>query len=333
MRPLLFVVCFSLGVSLMVFSGYLPNSASAGDSSRSEPAVDASMGPVAAPYYRSGPRPNPLPAPQKVAVPTAAPLPETSQQPVTATPAIEASTTPDPLPVTEAGVQAAAENAAEKLREVEASLAEEEEPSEGDAPIAEAGDDRIVWIGWDEIVLDGKGSTKGMAYAWRQVAGSPPLEITRPDRMTTEARGLPVGPDMGWKPRLYAFELKVTDDAGRAAVDEVEVVVLSGPELSLRPRAARSFKVRDGYLLAHYESWATASGAYETTFTIRSPNELTFTPVAGGAYELSGRRVGRRYVYEVKVYQEESLATSWLEFLVDTDEKIPGIVQLGVSWE
>ena len=45
MRPICFIVCFTLGVSLMVFSGYVPQSASArgnGLGSGTAPGTDAS---------------------------------------------------------------------------------------------------------------------------------------------------------------------------------------------------------------------------------------------------------------------------------------------------
>lgn len=335
MRPVLFVMCFATGVGLMIFSGYLPKSASARNApgaSREAPLVEPPRLPPQ-PYRRS------LPPPETEADETEAPA---------AVPEDDGPDDPaanDEAPVTDVPSDddiEAEQNMADALDGLEEDLAafadeaamEEDMPPE---PVAEAGDDRVVWIGWDEVRLGGGASTgTELTYAWRQISGPVTLQIEQPEHASTTAYGFPIGPDMSWDAMLYEFELTVTDRFERSTRDTVSVIVLTAPELTVTPPADRYFDDRDGYLLGHYESWTINTETSSSVFNVASPVGLKFTEVTGGDYDLVEDRTADPdddYRYEITVYRRNGESTSWLEFLVDTDEKVPGILQLGVSWD
>jgi hypothetical protein len=342
MRPIFFVICFSLGVSLMIFSGYVPQSASARgnqgratrveqDSSRygaprRHPSLDVPLprDPYAPAVTDDDPAPDPMD--DEPDVPVAVAEPSDPVDPAdTTTVATEPDVTADDTP-----------NAFETdPLDNTTSTAEPDLPpiDEAAPPHADAGTPRVVWAGWDDLPLDGASSTGfDLKYRWRQVAGPRSLAIADADAMKTTAAGLTAA-ELQWYDQTYRFELLVTDPYGRTATDTVAYTVRSAPRLRMQPRAERRFEVRDGYLLPHYEAWITNLDSYESTFEIRSNAELVFTQVAGGAFDLAGGAAGDGYIYRITVFMGEGESSSWLEFLVDSAEKIPGVLQLGVTWE
>jgi hypothetical protein len=332
MRLMMFVLCFTVGVSLMIFSGYVPRSASArtdvvadGTSSRAgrPHGGDDSIGPARTSSPRSvwPPASTNRPAWRAGATAEDGNLVEESEQ------ALDTDE--------QAEIQ---ENVARALQDLDQDLEDTLEAAEEDLDNvvevkAEAGPDRIVWIGWDDIALDGSRSVgEDLTCVWKQISGPTQLHIRQPTRMVTRVSGFPLSTNMGWSPLLYEFELTVTDGHGRQATDIVGYVMLPGPELTIRPPAQRRFELRDGYVLGHYTAWTSAAGD-TATFEIASPTGLFFTQISGPACDIGGGQSGDRFAYRVVVYGEPGQTTSWAEFLVDTDEKIPGIVQLGVNWE
>ncbi len=353
MRPVLFVICFSVGVGLMVISGYLPKAASAGDGTH-EAADTAPGGAGSLSNVQQSYQPNiPLAGPGATGLSVAGRTTKAGDSSAsiwtsnetdidgnaevpadgvtdTGAPATAAGETPESVPTAEP------DDSAATITAEGADAAPDESSSDsapGSLPTADAGPDRIVWAGWNELSLDGKASHgDGLTHAWKQVGGPVPLKIKQAHKATTAASGLSVNAEMDWSPALYQFELTVVDQHGKKATDTVEFVVLSAPELTITPHARRRFETRDGYPLGHFEAWATNTETYESAFKIASPTALTFTKVTGGDYDLSGGKADGGYVYYVVVFQQSGETTSWLEFLVDTDEKIPGIIQLGVNW-
>jgi hypothetical protein len=92
--------------------------------------------------------------------------------------------------------------------------------------------------------------------------------------------------------------------------------------------------LRDGYLLAHYDAWKTNATDATETFELRSPGELFIQHMGGrGSFDISGGDTGDGYAYQISVYYQEGQASTWLEFFVDTAERVPAVVQIGVSWE
>lgn len=339
MRPVLFVVCFCLGVSLMVASGYLPKSATgqsgltttgsrSGDVraavDRPEPVFTGAPTIPRAPLTDDDPpEPPAMPSPE-VYTPPPARLPEVERDSYTASERTE----PPPLPVDE------------PVRVPEPTVQSEgdppvppvAEPMEPPPPVAAAGLDRVVWGGWGDLILDGSGSTgEGLSYRWRQVGGAQNLRIADRRAARTTAAGLEMDPDAPWDDATYEFELTVTDAQGRTATDRVTYTVRPAPLMDISPAAERRFEDRDGYPLAHYEAWTTTE-ASRATFEIVSVSPLTFTKAAGARYTLRSAKIGEGYVYTLTLYPQRRQPTTWVELLVESEEKIPAVVQLGVEW-
>jgi len=201
-------------------------------------------------------------------------------------------------------------------------------------PTADAGQDRIVWLGDDRIQLDGSASAgDGLTYYWRQTGGPVTLYIKNPAAAKTTASGLTVEPGSG-ADQKYEFELDVTDRQGRSASDTVTYTVKAAPALSTVPPARRELAYRDGYLFMHFQMWKTNRAEEFEVFEVRSKSELTFHHIGGrGRFEITPARSEGRYGYTITVYYLEGETTTWLEFFVDTPERVPAILQIGVNWE
>ena len=340
MKPVLFVMCFTLGLSLMVLSGYVPQSASAHDGKQNATTSAQELDPFGQPLPRtvtrrvltsesiesadlsaepgitdqSQPVVVPAPADESPGAETVAPLPATNHPAPAPEPAIQS---PPPADAPQATEPPSPSPEVEKV-----------------PVVAQAGPDRVIWIGWDELPLDGSASVgTDLTYYWRQISGPVLLTISDEAQAVAVATGLLSSQRITWRSVTYEFELTVTDAAGEQAVDRVKYSVQSAPALRLKPTPERHFQSHDGYELAHFVSWITNLESYESTFEITSPTELTFTKVTGSVCDLTGGKSDGGYVYQIVVYGQAGEPSSWVEFLVDTEEKVPGIIQLGVSWD
>ncbi len=366
-NAILFVVCFTLGLSLMVFSGYVPQSASArGNDGGDEPTVASESDNGGSRVYRYRARPvvrRPRTYTEYV------PAVETYDDEIESgeylgtelEPALAAGNIDNVH--ADAGEDYDPEDAAvaaDSLRELDRAFAEpapgpggsdyapevgEYDPErikEGlgeddleDYPLADAGADRVIWVGWGDFQLDASNSFgEHLSYSWAQVAGNPQLTLVTPGRAGTLVTGLPLTEELGWYDMVYEFEVTIADDRGRTGVDSVEILARAAPELEVVPGADRRFELRDGYQIAHFESWITNLDTYQSVFEIIAPTDLTFTRVSGSDtdYAIGGGKLENQFVYTVTVYGNDGIDTSWVELLIDSADKIPGIVQLGVSW-
>lgn len=334
MKPVLFVMCFTLGLSLMVLSGYVPHAASAHGTRQDAAKAGEEFDPFGQPLTRTVTRrvltsesaqstePVVVDESQPVDVPALAVEWPGADAAPTLPGIIEPA--PAPEPVKQSPPPADAAPVAEPLSPAVEQV----------AVVANAGADRVIWIGWDELPLDASASEGSeLTYYWRQISGPVLLTIGDEAQAVTAAVGLLGAQRPTWRGVTYEFELAVTDVAGERAVDRVKYSVQSAPVLRIKPAAERHFQSHDGYELAHFVSWITNLENYESTFEISSPTELTFTKVSGSVCDLTGSKSDSGYTYQVVVYGQTGEATSWVEFLVDTEEKVPGIIQLGVSWE
>ncbi len=104
-------------------------------------------------------------------------------------------------------------------------------------PVAEAGEDRIITLPDDSIVLDGSASSSAgtiVAWEWVKISGPENYEITHPTEAQTTIAGLTEG--------VYRFELKVTDEQGLSSTDMVTVqvnaavvpVAVAGEDITVR---------------------------------------------------------------------------------------------------
>lgn len=331
MRVVLFVCCFTLGLTLMYISGQVPRAAEASDSSSGYAANSGDpfdrQPRVYRPVLRTGTSSTP-----GAALPTATD-PGAADEPATKGDSSNAAKTESDG---RNDADEAAQNAAVVLAELDEDpeLEKERQALEAEdvpAPKAKAGEDHVVWIGEPEPRLDG-GASKGkdLTYAWRQIDGPKPLAIMEPKQAVTSVRGL-AGASSDWYEQLYEFELTVTDTQGRQAKDTVAWVVLPGPELAMQPAAQRSFALRDGYLLGTYTCEVRAEDPEAASIEISSPVALTLTQMTRGDYELVRRRSDGSVSYELFLYRGAGHSESF-EFFVDTEERIPGVLQVRVTW-
>lgn len=330
MRVVLFVCCFTLGLTLMYISGQVPRAAEAADSSAGYTASGAD------PFDRQPRVYRPVLSGTSPALSAALPaVPDVDVHEAPAT-VPDAASALAPEPDTHSETAEAAQNAAAVLAELEQDPALEEElralEEEAPAPEAQAGKDRIVWIGEPELRLDG-GASKGrdLTYAWRQIDGPKTLTIVEPKLAVTSVRGL-AGATSDWYEQFYEFELTVTDAAGRQATDTVAWVVLPGPDLALQPAAQRAFVLRDGYLLGHYTCEVRAEDPEAASVEIKSPVALTITQLTRGDYEVVRRSSDAGVTYELFLYRGSAGQNESFEFFVDTEERVPGVLQVRVMW-
>lgn len=358
MKPVCFVICFTVGVSLMVFSGYLPQSASA-SGNKSNVATAPGRATVEPTLFERQPitgtvtrkvETGPLNTSSGTSTAEAAvtdvvytePAPPVAAHPRTDTASVTGATdraelapaTPS-VPALPSQSQPGSESAAPAPSDPPALPAgEATQAKEEPLVLADAGPDRVVWIGWDELTLDATGSTgDNLTYQWKLISGPPTLVIKNDTAPSTTAAGLLAGEKPQWGNTVCKFELTVSDPSGVQDTTTVRYVVKSAPMLKIKPMAERRFELRDGYQLAHFASWTTNIDSYEAVFEISSETELTFTKVGGSNYSLTGGKGEKNYHYQVTVYGQTGESTAWVELLVDTDERIPGIIQLGVNWE
>lgn len=237
-----------------------------------------------------------------------------------------------------AAVDAVPGDPVEEMEAEEAPAGEDTAPEEyaaPQAPVADAGADRLVWVGRGDIALDGSASRgEGLTYTWRQVSGEPQLTIAKPDAAVTTASGLGIDPDRTWQDAEYEFELTVMDGMGETDTDTVVCSVKTAPPLRISPLPKKELTVRDKIVLAQFSATRTNRTGTVESFEIRYRGELFIHQIGGEAdYEMTVTQSGAIYCYQISVYYEEGRATSSLEFFVDTPERVPAIVQFQVNWE
>lgn len=95
-------------------------------------------------------------------------------------------------------------------------MTEKDEP-----PLSKAGQDVVLHLPADGVILDGRESTDDHAivqYEWTLLHGDPSVEMKVPQAGTLELSHLQEG--------AYTFQLTVTDTAGQRSSDNVSVTVL-----------------------------------------------------------------------------------------------------------
>ncbi|KAK1337947.1 hypothetical protein QTO34_001050 [Cnephaeus nilssonii] len=101
-------------------------------------------------------------------------------------------------------------------------------PEKDEPPLSKAGEDVVVRLPTDGLVLDGRESTDDHAivqYEWTLLQGDPSVDMKVPQSGTLKLSHLQEG--------RYTFQLTVTDTAGQRSADNVSVTVLP-PAFSTR---------------------------------------------------------------------------------------------------
>lgn len=105
-------------------------------------------------------------------------------------------------------------------------------------PIANAGADLTITLPDNVMTLNGDGSSDNdgtiVKYAWRKISG-PSAVIQNPDVVSTNVVDLVEG--------TFVFELRVTDDKGLSATDQVKVVVLPAANIAPMARAGEDMSI------------------------------------------------------------------------------------------
>ena len=107
--------------------------------------------------------------------------------------------------------------------QVKVTVNPEPEP-ENQAPIAYAGEDKILTLPENSVTLEGSGKDDDgaiVSYIWNKISG-PSLTIGNNNQSSLNLSNLVVGD--------YVFELTVTDNKGATASDQVKLTVLPEPE-------------------------------------------------------------------------------------------------------
>jgi hypothetical protein len=204
----------------------------------------------------------------------------------------------------------------------------------GKPPIADAGEDQVVWLGAGELILDGSASTGDeLTHRWSQVGGPVELEVGNAFAARTVATAIP-GPQQPNDRAIYEFELTVTDRHGQHATDSVRYTALAGPSLTIKPGAKRSLVYRDGFPLVHFEITRANRSGYSEIIELSYASALAIQHLGGSAeFDLVADDSGSRPRYEIVVYYREAEPTSFLEFFLDTAEGIPAVLQVHITWE
>lgn len=347
MRPVLFVACFSLGITLMLYSSVNQPRTAQATLGWMEPAIEEIL----------------TPDDLKLRIPRArrvTPAPSLdARERIRAAEAVEQTFNPDAGTADDGDAVAAAHDAAQDAPDAEtaqdaaedakfaveddgeptADGAAADELADADAdPIdfaVDAGADRVVWAALGEVLLSATGpESDETSYSWQQTAGPRlPLESLGPDALVGGLDSI-----TAWTDVPYEFAVTATGPDGSSAVDQVTIVARWAPPLEIIPSdeanawTDRYFDEVDGAPLAHYETWLLAQNDVAAGFVIDSAERLKIDRIEDGPFEMSYSAENGRHLYQFDVYQQGEESRSRLLLFVETAERVPAVIQLGVEW-
>ncbi len=357
MRPFLFILCFSLGVTLMMLSSaYEPREASALPAAAGPEANDGLVADGEEFQVKHG---SPFPARRSPRVTTVSLSPaRPSSEPNTtehaASPddssdaAYPASESPDSPEIperiwrpgrstTEGDVPLADEDPGDPREPVEPEP-ESEDDANRPMPRADAGVDQVIWAGAGKVVLGGNASEGvGIRYLWAQTDG-PRVTIEQGEMAETIATDLDAHYGLFWEPIDLEFTLTVVDDRGYESTDTVLVRLVGAPDLVIVPAAESNqwsdkyFQELEGVKLPHFEAWIRGPSGGLATFVIDCGSPLSIETLKSADFEMWYSEENGRHLYQFDVYQDNEEPRARLEFFVQTEERIPAVVRLGVDW-
>ena len=164
------------------------------------------------------------------------------------------------------------------------------------APVAKAGSDQVITLPANSVTLNGSGSTDAdgtiATYAWTKVSGPSSGTISSPNNVSTSVTGLIEG--------TYIFRLRVTDNDGAPATDDVSVIVnaatsgsvtlVQGPYLQMGNGSAVTLRWRTDMTSDSKISVGTTAGTYTTSAT-------NSTSTAEHEVRIAGLSPDRKYYY------------------------------------
>lgn len=136
------------------------------------------------------------------------------------------------------------------------------------APAANAGNDISITLPQSSVTLAGSGTDSDgsiASYFWTKISGPAAGTITSAAVATTTVTGLAQG--------VYVFELKVTDNAGATAIDQVTVTVNAAPNQAPVARAGSDQSITLPVSTVNVD----ASGSYDPDGTIQAYNWTTIS--------------------------------------------------------
>ncbi len=173
--------------------------------------------------------------------------------------------------------------------------------SPNQVPVSNAGIDVVIILPTNSVNLLGSGVDSDgyiASYAWTKISGSASYSISSPSSANTTISNLVEG--------VYVFQLKVVDDAGASAYDNVQITVNkapvvapiqgvnrvpvsdAGPDITINLPTDSvtlngSGSDSDGYIATYI--WTRVSGTYN--YTINSPNSAStvISNLAEGSYQ------------------------------------------------
>ena len=337
MRPVLFIVCFTLGVTLMMLSSAkTPRPASAAGPNSVESITTSQAERDSDGFHVKGP--SLAVAPSRY---TGRWRTSQTQQPIAKkevakttveTEAAEAAA--DALPVT---VRDAAPTVAPpKLTP----LPSDPIPNYDDYPpaVADAGPDQVVWAGSARVTLHGKATDGEPArFLWTQADG-PAVRLEHDTAAQTTLIGLSAYYGTSWEPVDLEFTFTVVDTLGRESRDRTWVRLIPAPDLvvsalkSDKSWSDKYFEVMHSVTLPHFEVWVRDPNGPVATFMVESAMPLSFDVVEAGDFEMWDSEEDGRHLYQFDVYQTGDEPRTKLEFLAQTIDEIPAVVRLGVDW-
>ena len=168
-------------------------------------------------------------------------------------------------------------------------------PATNIPPVANAGASKSIILPVNTVNLDGSLSSDPdgtiVSYAWVQISGPSPSNITNPDSAITAVNNMVAG--------QYIFELTVTDNSGAVSKAQVKITVVgSGPQPPIANAGANqtitlpvnqvnmdgSASVAPSGNIVSY-TWTQISGPSTATLTAATSTQTSATGLIAGTYQ------------------------------------------------
>lgn len=197
---------------------------------------------------------------------------------------------------------------------------------------------RVTWAGVAQIRLE-MGDLVGAEAVceWQQTAG-PSLTIESPGQVDTRAVGIPRENVTSWDETTYEFIGHAVTPDGEHVARVVQVKTRAAPDLFVVAAGERNhsrdkqFLDYDGATLATFDASMVQPAGYPPRFLLSSGSKLDYQLMGTGDFEMEYFAEDGRHLYAFDVYQSTDEAVTTLEFYVVSEDGIPAVVRLNVTW-